>query len=124
MKLLGLAAGIAAVAIAACSTPASRAIEGAPIPGQDRWVDSVMATLTLREKAAQIVWPSLYGDYTPHDSPQWRRLSSYIKDQKVGGLLMSVGSPIEIAAKLNALQEISSIPLLVGADLEAGAGYR
>ncbi len=83
-----------------------------------------MATLTLREKAAQIVWPNLYGDYTPHDSPQWRRLSSYIKDQKVGGFLMSVGSPIEIAAKLNAMQEMSSVPLLVGADLEAGAGYR
>jgi beta-N-acetylhexosaminidase len=124
LKRLGLAAVLVAAAVAGCSTPASRQMAGVPAPGQDRWVDSVMATLTLREKAAQIVWPSLYGDYTPHDSPQWRRLSSYIKDQKVGGLLMSVGSPVEIAAKLNALQEMSSVPLLVGADLEAGAGYR
>jgi beta-N-acetylhexosaminidase len=107
-----------------CSPPATREIAGTPAPGQDRWVDSVMATLTLREKAAQIVWPNLYGDYTPHDSPQWRRLTSYIRDQKVGGFLMSVGSPIEIAAKLNAMQEMSAVPLLVGADLEAGAGYR
>ncbi len=83
-----------------------------------------MATLTLREKAAQIVWPNLYGDYTPYDSPQWKRLTDYIKNQKVGGFLMSVGSPTEIAEKLNAMQAMSTIPLLVGADLEAGAGYR
>ena len=124
MKRSGLAATIAIAAVVGCSPPATARVAGAPAPGQDRWVDSVMATLTLREKAAQIVWPNLYGDYTSHDSPQWRRLSSYIRDQKVGGFLMSVGSPIEIAAKLNAMQEMSTVPLLVGADLEAGAGYR
>jgi beta-N-acetylhexosaminidase len=37
---------------------------------------------------------------------------------------MSVGSPIEIAETLNALQRLSNVPLLVGADLEFGAGYR
>ncbi|MEO7367447.1 MAG: glycoside hydrolase family 3 N-terminal domain-containing protein [Gemmatimonadaceae bacterium] len=83
-----------------------------------------MATMTLREKAAQIVWPSLYADYTPGDSPQWRRLTDYIKNEKVGGFTMSVGSPVEMAAKLNAMQAMSSIPLIIGADLEAGAGYR
>lgn len=124
MRRLGLAAIVAVAAVVGCSPPATTRVAGAPGPGRDRWVDSVMATLTLREKAAQIVWPNLYGDYTPHDSPQWRRLTSYIKDQKVGGFLMSVGSPVEIAAKLNAMQEMSTIPLLVGADLEAGAGYR
>jgi hypothetical protein len=34
------------------------------------WTDSVMAAMTLREKAAQIVWPSVYGDYVSGDSPQ------------------------------------------------------
>ena len=66
----------------------------------DRWADSVLATLTLREKAAQIVWPSVFGDYTSGDSPQWQRLTSYISGEKVGGFTISVGSPIELAAKL------------------------
>jgi beta-N-acetylhexosaminidase len=83
-----------------------------------------MATMTLREKAAQIVWPSLYADYTPGDSPQWHRLTDYITKEKVGGFTMSIGSPIEMGAKLNAMQAMSSIPLIIGADLEAGAGYR
>ena len=88
------------------------------------WADSVLRTLTLREKAGQIVWPSLFGDYTSSDSPQWQRLSSYITRDKVGGFTISIGSPTEIAAKLNALQAMSAIPLLFGADLEAGAGFR
>lgn len=111
-------------AVASCSSTGTTASRPNVALGSDRWVDSVLATMTLREKAAQIVWPNLYGDYTPRDSPQWRRLTDYIRNQKVGGLLMSVGSPTEIAAKLNAMQSMSSIPLLIGADLEAGAGYR
>jgi beta-N-acetylhexosaminidase len=89
-----------------------------------RWTDSVLASLTLREKAAQIVWPSVFGDYVSGDSPQWRRLTQYVQQEKVGGFTISVGSPIEVAAKLNALQSMSKVPLLFGADLESGAGFR
>jgi beta-N-acetylhexosaminidase len=80
--------------------------------------------LTLREKAAQMVWQTTFGDYVSDDAPQWRRLKANITDDRVGGVLISVGSPLEIAAKLNALQQMSRIPLLVGADLEAGPGFR
>jgi beta-N-acetylhexosaminidase len=88
------------------------------------WADSVLKTLSLREKVAQMVWPSVFGDYTSGDSPQWQRLTSYVAGEKVGGFTISVGSPTELAAKLNALQGMSGIPLLFGADLEAGAGFR
>ena len=77
-----------------------------------------MGSMTVRERAAQIVWPSVFGDYVSGDSPQWRRLTQYIQQEKVGGFTISVGSPIEVAAKLNALQSMSKIPLLFGADLE------
>ena len=84
----------------------------------------MLRSLTLREKVAQLVWPSVYGDYVSGDSPQWRRLTQYVEQEKVGGFTISVGSPIEVAAKLNALQAMSKLPLLFGADLEAGAGFR
>jgi beta-N-acetylhexosaminidase len=119
--ILALALLLAAAGCKTASTnPAD--ITGGTVPS--RWTDSVLASLTLREKAAQIVWPSVYGDYVSGDSPQWRRLTDYIQKEKVGGFTISVGSPTEIAAKLNALQSMSSIPLLVGADLETGAGFR
>jgi len=80
--------------------------------------------MTPRERAAQIVWPSVFGDYVSGDSPQWRRLTQYVEQEKVGGFTISVGSPTEVAAKLNGLQAMSKVPLLFGADLEAGAGFR
>ena len=88
------------------------------------WVDSVLASLTLREKAAQMVWPTVYGDYSPSDSPQWETLRRLIQEERVGGFTVSVGSPVEIAVKLDAMQRASRVPLLVGADFEFGAGYR
>jgi len=88
------------------------------------WTDSVLRSMTPRERAAQIVWPSVFGDYVSGDSPQWRRLTQYVQQEQVGGFTISVGSPTEVAAKLNALQGMSKIPLLFGADLEAGAGFR
>lgn len=99
-------------------------ISPATEPEPDRWADSVLASMTLRDRAAQMVWPSIYADYVPVDAASWRRISSYVKDDKVGGIVMSVGSPIEMALKLNALQRISALPLLVGADFETGAGMR
>ncbi len=88
------------------------------------WVDSVLGAMTLRQKAAQMVWPSMIGDYVSTDSPQWRNLRHYVVDEGVGGLTVSVGSPLEIAEKLNAIQRMAAVPLLVGADLEYGAGER
>jgi beta-N-acetylhexosaminidase len=66
----------------------------------------------------------MIGDYQAYNSPAWQRLATLIGQQHVGGIIMSVGSPMEIASKINALQYLSPTPLLVSADLEAGAGFR
>ena len=88
------------------------------------WADSVLATMSLRDKAAQLVWPWVLGDYTAADDPTYRRVEQLVREQHVGGIIISVGSPTEIASKLNALQRASPLPLLVGADLETGAAFR
>ena len=128
----------AVLLIAACATP-NAAREGTPpapaaaagsytqacLPkSDDAWVACEIARMSLRDKAAQMVWPQLFGDYVSADAPQWRKISGWVTQQHVGGVIMSVGSPLEIAAKLNALQRMSDLPLLVGGDLEFGAGYR
>lgn len=119
-----LALALAVIAASCAPLSGSTSGSGQAGPASSRWTDSVLASMTLREKAAQIVWPSVLGDYASGDSPQWRRLTQYIQQDKVGGFTISVGSPTEVAAKLNALQSMSKIPLLFGADLEAGAGFR
>ncbi len=124
--------------IAACTSTNANPGPARPAPAQasrprssqcdsksdSAWVDCQLARMTLRDKAAQMVWPQIFGDYVSADAPQWRKISGWITQQHVGGIIMSVGSPLEIAAKLNALQRMSDLPLLVGGDLEFGAGYR
>jgi beta-N-acetylhexosaminidase len=115
-----------AVTVAGCaSAPASSGSAAAAAPtASGDWVDATLQRLTLREKAAQMVWPSVWGDYAAADSRQWRQLRDWVEREHVGGLTISVGSPLEIAAKLNAIQAMADVPLLIGADYEFGAGYR
>jgi len=121
----------AVVALTACTTTATRGTPrndsrpaNAASTGRGEWADSVLATLSLHDKAAQLVWPWVLGDYTAADDPTYRRVERLVHDQHVGGIIISVGSPTEIASKLNALQQASPLPLLVGADLETGAAFR
>jgi len=129
---------LAVLLIAACRSTAVRPESSLPRPtdaGQPyssrcasksdaEWADCVLSGMTLRDKAAQMVWPQVFGDYVAADAPQWRKITGWITQQHVGGIIISVGSPLEIAAKLNAMQRMSDLPLVVGSDLEFGAGYR
>ena len=93
-------------------------------PGDRRWADSVLATLSLRDKAAQMVWVWTLGDYTADDNPTWTAMEKLIREQRLGGAIVSVGGPADIAVKTNALQRAAQVPLLLGADLETGAAFR
>ncbi len=88
------------------------------------WVRTTLASMTLRQKVAQMVWPSVFADYVSSTDSAWKQLRTWVADDQVGGFTMSIGSPMEMAAKLNAMQQLARVPLLVGADLEAGAGFR
>src|SRR5687767_12294011 len=117
----------AALAFVACVSPGRSASETATSgigPTRSAWTDSVLATMTLRQKVAQMVWPFMLGDYTPTDAPAWRQLERLAADEQVGGFIVSVGSPLDIATKTNALQRASRVPLLFSADFETGAGFR
>lgn len=109
-----------ATPLVAGNTAAIRAVSAA----DTRWADSVLATLSVRDKAAQLVWPWILGDYVPEGSAEWRRIARLVTEDHVGGFIVSVGSPTEIAAKVNALQRLSALPLIVSADLETGVGFR
>jgi beta-N-acetylhexosaminidase len=93
-------------------------------PAANGWVDSVLRSMSLRDKAAQLVWPWILGDYVAETTSEWQRIERYVTEDHVGGFIVSVGSPIEIAAKINALQHVSELPLLISADLETGVGFR
>lgn len=119
--------GTAALAsLIACTTPATG---GPPVSASSPSLASApslpeVSQLSLRDKAAQLVWPQLFADYTSTSSASWKRISDLITDQHVGGFIVSIGSPLETAEKLNAMQRLSRLPLVIGADYEYGAGMR
>ena len=88
------------------------------------WVERTLREMTVREKAGQLIMPWVLGDFAPEGSASHDRVLEYIEEEGLGGVIMSVGSPTEVAAKLNDFQVHSKYPLLVGADLETGAGFR
>jgi len=87
-------------------------------------IGAVLAKLTMRQKVAQLVVPWLGGNYMALDDSAFQIATRWVDTLEVGGIIISVGSPYDIAAKLNTLQRRSKLPLLVSADLEWGAAMR
>ncbi len=136
---IGVAAACSTLFLAGCASSRSSAVVPAvasavasarspaiaPDPAADaRWADSVLATLSLRQKAAQMVWVWTLGDFTAVDAPSFTNIERLVREQELGGVIVSVGGPLDIAAKNNALQRAAKLPLLIGADLETGAAFR
>ncbi|HEY2825333.1 MAG TPA: glycoside hydrolase family 3 N-terminal domain-containing protein [Gemmatimonadales bacterium] len=84
----------------------------------------MIGTLSVREKVGQLVMPWLTGSYAALESNAFDSLTTWVDSFQVGGIVVSVGSPMDVAAKLNALQRRSRLPLLIAADLENGPGMR
>jgi beta-N-acetylhexosaminidase len=98
-----------------------------PPPGEGpagAWTESALAEMSLRQKVGQMIMPWMLGDFAPEGSPGFDRIARMIDQQEIGGIIVSVGTPLDVAAKLNVLQQRSRLPLLVAADLETGAGFR
>lgn len=87
-------------------------------------VSRLMATLTVRQKVAQLVMPWLLGDFVPSDDPTMQQARMWVDSLEVGGIIISTGTPLDIAAKLNALQRGAPLPLLIAADFEGGTVLR
>src|SRR3989454_3701735 len=102
------------------ATPVPRPSSSVPVVS----VDSLLAGLTVHQQVGQLVIPWLSGSYTALDDSLYQVAARWVDSLEIGGLIISVGSPLDIATKLNALQLRSRLPLLISADLEWGAGMR
>ena len=95
----------------------------APLPARDRaWVERTLARLTPRERVAQMVMLWVLGDYAHVDDSTFGEARHAVATDRIGGVIMSLGSPIEVASKVNSLQQLADVPLLVASDLEPGLG--
>jgi beta-N-acetylhexosaminidase len=99
-----------------------------PAPGQTATpitvVDSLLSVMTIDEKVGQMLMVKMPGNYISTQGNEYERLERLIADIKPGGMILLQGDIYEAAILLNKLQRLSSLPLIVGADLENGLAMR
>ncbi|HUO35501.1 MAG TPA: glycoside hydrolase family 3 N-terminal domain-containing protein [Candidatus Acidoferrum sp.] len=119
-------------------TPILRAQKKSPAKSKaagDRntWVEATLRKMTLREKLGQLLMIHYWGVYTSANDPDYKELVRLVEQDHIGGLILGTERGVlgiersqiyPTAITLNDLQKRSEVPLLVGADFEAGTGMR
>lgn len=111
---------LACLALAACSPRTVVTSSDTAAPAD--WAARTLRSMTLREKAAQLLMPRIGGEYVAIGAGAYDRMSYWVRELGVGGVIVTVGPPLEMAVKLNMLQNMAAVPLLVTADMEHGPG--
>ena len=67
------------------------AVSKEQLPLQQKWVDSVYQGLSLDEKIGQLFMPMVFSE---RDSAHYNQTLNLVKNEKVGGLVFSLGGPV------------------------------
>jgi beta-N-acetylhexosaminidase len=89
-----------------------------------KWANEQLRKMSLEEKIGQLISVGVNATFLNQDSDAYRALKHHIEDNKVGGVILFRGPVYESVILVNRMQELAKYPLLVSADLEAGAGMR
>jgi beta-glucosidase-like glycosyl hydrolase/CubicO group peptidase (beta-lactamase class C family) len=85
------------------------------------WADSVMTTLSLEEKIAQLFWIAVTANGTPDATHQAAKM---VEHYQPGGIIFFKSSPEKVALLGNYLNRLSRLPLFAAIDAEWGLGMR
>lgn len=88
---------------------------------EDAWIDSLLDTLTLEQKIAQLI---MYPVYTRDGEKELAKIDRLIKNYEIGGLIYMQGGPVRQIHAHNRFMQNSKIPLLTSIDGEWGVRMR
>jgi beta-N-acetylhexosaminidase len=89
-----------------------------------KWAKEELRKMSLEEKVGQLISVGLNATFLNQDSDAYRALKHNVEDNKVGGIILFRGPVYESVILVNRMQQLARYPLLISADLEAGAGMR
>ncbi len=89
-----------------------------------KWAKEELERMTIEEKIGQLISVGINATFLNQDSAAFRSLRHHIEDNKVGGIILFRGPVYESVILVNRMQALAKYPLLISADLEAGAGMR
>jgi len=88
------------------------------------WVEDTLTVMSLEEKVGQLLFPVTSGVFKNVGSEEFEKIRLDLTDYHVGGYHIGRGDPAAVALLTNDLQRIAKVPLIMTADLEAGASIR
>jgi beta-N-acetylhexosaminidase len=101
----------------------------------ERSVEAILNTMTLRDRVAQLVMATCYGEGVGSKTAVFLKYRHWVQDLHIGGFIVAnkagrngnirAAEPHAVAILLNRLQRLSGpVPLIVGADFERGSSMR
>lgn len=106
------------------ATPIHKPYNRRPSPAALAYANRELRRMTLDEKIGQLLSVGINAEYSPQDSDAFQALRRQIVENHVGGIILFRGSVYESVHLVNRMQRLAKRPLLISADLEAGAGMR
>ncbi|MEL0300968.1 MAG: glycoside hydrolase family 3 protein, partial [Flavobacteriaceae bacterium] len=88
---------------------------------QQQWVDSIYAQMSTDEKIGQLFMVMAFSE---QGQTHFNQIKNQVKEYHLGGIIFSLGGPVEQTHWLNKLQQSSKTPLLIGMDAEWGVAMR
>jgi beta-N-acetylhexosaminidase len=104
-----------------------------PLTAEQRAAQSIMKSMTLHDRVAQLVIGVAYGDVPSRRSAEYEKYRHWVRDLHIGGLIINNhvqnglvrnAEAHAFALFLNQMQKLAKTPLIVGADFERGASMR
>ncbi len=89
-----------------------------------KWADRELKRMTVEQKIGQLISVAVNATFLNQDSDAFRELKRQVEQNHVGGIILFRGPVYESVVLMNRMQQFAKYPLLISADLEAGAGMR
>jgi beta-N-acetylhexosaminidase len=114
------------VLLASSAMPAQKiaAFRRDPSSAAVKWANEELRKMSLEEKVGQLISVGVNATFLNQDSDAYRALKRHVEENKIGGIILFRGPVYESVILMNRMQQLARYPLLISADLEAGAGMR
>src|SRR5687768_15618249 len=124
-----LSAILLVMLLASSVVPANQALKIAafkrdPSSAALKWANEELRKMSLEEKVGQLISVGVNATFLNQESDAYRTLKRHVEENKIGGIILFRGPVYESVILVNRMQQLARHPLLISADLEAGAGMR
>jgi len=88
------------------------------------WANEELRDMSMDEKIGQLISVGINATFLNQDSDAYKALKRQVEENHIGGIILFRGPVYESVVLVNRMQQVARFPLLISADLEAGAGMR